>query len=65
MRLVPDRPKLVVLAALLAARVLAACGNVTGPSEPAQKPTRLSPKSATMDGGTNDTTANRPVIPWY
>ena len=65
MRLVPARPQLVVLAALLAASVLAACGNVTGPSEPARTSTRLSAKSATMETGTNDTTANRPVIPWY
>ena len=65
MRLVPDRPRLVVLAAFLAASVLAACGSVTGPSEPAQKTPRVAPKTATLDGGTNDTTANRPVIPWY
>jgi hypothetical protein len=65
MRLVPDRPRLVVLAAFLAASVLAACGNVTGPSEPAQKTSKAAPRISTLDGGTNDTTANRPVIPWY
>jgi hypothetical protein len=64
MRLVPDRPRLVVLAAFLAASVLAACGSVTGPSEPAPK-TKVAPKTVTLDGGTNDTTANRPIIPWY
>ena len=65
MRLVPDRPRLVLLAASLVASVLAACGNVTGPSEPAQKASKVAPTTVTLGGGTNDTTANRPIIPWY
>jgi len=59
------RPRLVALAAMLAATALAACGSVTGPSEPSAKAPRIAPKIGSLDGGTTDTAANRPTIPWY
>jgi hypothetical protein len=67
MRYAPTRPRrlLGLLAALLTASLVSACGSVTGPTEPAAKKALAPGRLAHADGTPADTAGRTPVQPWY